>query len=146
MTADDRVIKSKGVYEIDTIEDVDSEYIQNAEKTTTSELTDVIDNMLETLMQKEEDKVKEREELKKIEKEQRAVGLGDFMAAKKAQCVKSLGAELYENIYDYLKKAKTAKKDYAIVQKEVASMVANDKDKMNMVFFIDQIVDKDMNS
>jgi len=100
-------------------------------------------SMFETLMKNEEDRVKEREELKKIEDEQRSVVRTDLMTEKKPQCIKALGVELYERIYNYLKNAKLGNKDSAIIQKDIFNMVGNDKDKMNMVFFIDQLVDKE---
>eukprot|EP00826_Nyctotherus_ovalis_P047531 TRINITY_DN5476_c0_g1_i2.p6 TRINITY_DN5476_c0_g1~~TRINITY_DN5476_c0_g1_i2.p6 ORF type:complete len:104 (+),score=51.04 TRINITY_DN5476_c0_g1_i2:1380-1691(+) len=102
--------------------------------------------MLDSLMQNEEDRVKEREELRRIESEQRAATPSNFMAGRKEQCIKSLGPELYDKVYKYLKKAKETKKAFGIVQKEISGMVGNDKDKMNMVFFIDQIVDREVNA
>jgi len=93
------------------------------------------------LMKKVEDRKKEMEEIKKIESEQKKISPISNMQGKKALCLRVLGPELYEKVYAYMKKAKSARVDFPIIQKEVQILVGKDKDKMNMVFFIDQIVE-----
>ena len=105
------------------------------------ELHNVMDSLKKALMRGEEDKAKEREEFRKIESEQRAAAPSMMMEGKKAQCIKVLGAELYERIYQYMKKAKMYKIDFQIMQKELNTLLGKDKDKMNMAFLIEQIIE-----
>ena len=110
------------------------------------ELTSVIDDVKKSLMRNEADKEKQRNELKQIETEQKAQAPNNFIIVMKAQCVKCFGEELYNKIYSYLMKAKTTNIDFNIMQRDINTMVGKDKDKMNMVFFIDQLVDKEMSN
>ncbi len=63
----------------------------------------------------------------------------------KEQCVRALGADLYAEIHKELKKYKEGAADFYAVQNEVSAMVGNDKDKMNKVFLIDQIIECEKN-
>ena len=99
-----------------------------------------MDSFKQALTRKVEDKKKENEELQKIENEQRAVTQVRTLKQRKEQALKILGPELFEKIYIYLKKALTANINPVSLQKELMAIVNNDKQKMDAVFNIEQII------
>lgn len=100
----------------------------------------MVNNVQEFLIQKMEDQAKDNEELKKIEIEQKS-GVGMNLSNKmKEQCIGALGAELYNKLYDCIRKLrKNGIKNYE--QSEEYKILANDKEKKNKAFNIDQIIE-----
>ena len=104
-----------------------------------------MDTYKRALMKKVEDRAKEQEELIKIEKEQRQVEpIANLTLGKKGFCIKALGLEMYDKVYRYLLKAKKSRIDHATMQKELLMLVNNNKDKMNVVFTIDQMIESEL--
>ena len=97
-------------------------------------------NVQEFLFQKIEDQAKDNEELKKIEIEQKS-GAGLNLSGKmKEQCIKALGVELYNKLYECIKSLrKKGIKNYE--QSEEFKKLASDKEKKNKAFNIDQIIE-----
>jgi len=110
-----------------------------------AEVDEVANSMKKQLAKKPEDKVKEKEELKRLETEQRKVVLGTTILDKKDDCIKELGKEGYEKIYNVLKKANQGKIKSQDMSSEIEKIIGKDKRKMNYVFIIDQIVATDAN-
>ncbi len=93
-------------------------------------------------MRAREDRAKEKETMEKIETEQRAAGpQAGVGAGKRAQCVKALGPELFDKVYQCIKRAMISKTDFQQMQKDLLTLVNNDKEKMNVVFLVDQMVE-----
>ena len=110
------------------------------------ELNIIMDNFKKALMRRVEDRAKEQEEFAKIESEQKAVVQNNFMSDKKEQCMKTLGPDLFEKMYQYMKKSKASKVDFQTMQKGILTLVNKDKDKMNMAFLIDQLIESEVTS
>lgn len=97
-------------------------------------------------MTREEDQVKEKEELKRIENEQRLTRQDDLHLKMKEQCIASLGLRLYNKIYQCLKKAKLDNIHFHTLQEQLKSIIGNDKEKMNKAFLIDQIIESEISA
>lgn len=100
----------------------------------------MVNNVQEILFQKVEDKAKDNEEIKEIEREQKSATCKSINEKMKEQCIKSLGPELFQKLYDCMKKLKK-KGVYNFDQSEEFKKLANDKEKKNRAFFIDQIIE-----
>ena len=59
----------------------------------------------------------------------------------KEQCIKALGEEMYNKIYQYLKKNEGKTADLFAFQNELKTLIGNDKDKINKAFLIEQIIE-----
>ncbi len=89
--------------------------------------------------------MKEKAELDLIEHEQKMATQYDLHWKMKEQCIQALGLDLYQKIHQRLKKYKEGLADFMVVHDEVAAMVGNDKEKMNKIFLIDQIIECEKN-
>ena len=96
-------------------------------------------------MTKKEDQVKEKEELEKIENEQKLATQYDLHWKMKEQCIAMLGLDVYNQIYQCLKKCKEKDVDFFSIQNEIKQLVGPDKEKMNKAFLIDQIIECEKN-
>lgn len=107
------------------------------------EMDDIANYYKRVLTRKPEDKVKEKEEFKKMETEQRSVVFGASIFGRKEQCVQTLGKETFEKVYGYLRRAKMENIPPRKVKDELSKFSGNDKDKMNAIFLIDQMAELD---
>jgi len=110
-----------------------------------TEIEEIVDICKAILLNKKEDQVKEKEEWVKIEKEQKLTTQYDLHWKMKEQCIMSLGEDMYNRIYHYLKKSKEEPGDFFTVQSQLKDIVGSDKEKMNKVFLIDQIIECEKN-
>ncbi len=102
-----------------------------------------MDSFKKALTRKAEEIAKDEAMLRNIEKEQKAAGPASNMAGMKARCLEILGPKVYEEMYGFLKKARSTRLDMGRVQEKLAEMVGGDKLKMNMAFLIDQIIEQE---
>lgn len=93
------------------------------------------------LEKKKEDRIKDAQEYSKILSEQQIIIQADPNGKKKEKCIQILGEELYNKVYDCLKKARE-KNSFKI--NELKQLVGNDKEKLNISFLIEQIIDSEM--
>ncbi len=101
-----------------------------------------MDSYKKALTRRLEDRAKEKEAMAKIETEQRLVEPpSNSMAGKREQCLKVLGPDMYEKVYQYLKRARAARPDFHSLQNELLALINKDKSKINYAFLIDQIID-----
>lgn len=112
-------------------------------------MTDIVNLCKGILLTKKEDQAKEKEELAKIENEQKLaaqlITQYDLHWKMKEQCIKILGEEMYNKIYMCLKRNKEKDTDFFVVQNEIKLLVGNDKEKINKAFLIDQIIECEKN-
>ena len=126
------------------LEDTKTKEQQIPQPTATIELDKIVLSFHQALSQTTEDRVKEKENLKQFEKEQR---LSELMSPieskeiKKAHCIKLLGEETFYKIYNYLKQARVKNMPFDVVKEQIDIITHKDKHKMNAIFIIDQIVD-----
>ncbi len=109
------------------------------------ELTQIINLCKGILQTGEEDQAKEKAELEKIENEQKLATQYDLHWKMKEQCIYMLGMELYNKIYQCLKRSKEKDTDFSTIQNEIKVLVGGDKEKMNKAFLIDQIIECEKN-
>lgn len=109
-----------------------------------AEVDTIIDSFQQALTRKAEDRVKEKENLKAFEAEQKLmepISPSNSILEKKNQCIKILGKETFHKVYNYLKKAKMEGIPFDIMKQKMDSMINKDKPKMNAIFTVDQIVE-----
>lgn len=102
----------------------------------------MVHNAQAILFQKVEDKAKDTAELKKIETEQRAATTIHSSGKMKDQCIKTLGYEFYQKLYECMKNLKMqGVEDFN--ESEEFKKLACDKCKKDWAFYIDQILEKE---
>ena len=94
-----------------------------------------------TLSLKTEERAKEKEELAKIETEQRAAVSHNASANMMTQCLASLGQDLYERMYQCFIQAQEQNQPFPLLLKKIKDLVKNDKEKLNKAFLIEQIIE-----
>lgn len=111
-----------------------------------NEVNEIANSLRKMLGKRPEDKVKEAEELQKIEIEQKnykkQAMFGSQVTAQKDDCIKKLGKETYEKAYNHFKKAQEGKVSYKTLTQDIEKLVG--KANMNTAFIIEQIVVTDM--
>lgn len=111
-----------------------------------NEVDEVADSFKKLLSKKSEDRAKEGEELEKIEAEQRnytkQAMFGSQVTKQRDDCIKKLGKENYEKVYEHFKKAQEGKVSFKTLTQDIEQLIG--KANMDTAFIIDQIVVTDM--
>lgn len=106
-----------------------------------NEMDEIVNSYKKMLNRKTEDKVKEKEELKRIENEQRAVKFGNAIFGKKSECVKVLGKESFNKIYNYYMKVRAGSLSLKDATEKLNAIIGNDKAKLDKAFLVEQMVE-----
>ncbi len=105
------------------------------------EVQEMVEIYKSTLSLKTEERAKEKEELNKIESEQRAAAPSNTSASMKAQCIASLGPDLYQRMYQCFIQAQEHDQPFPVLMDKIKHLVNNDKEKINKAFLIEQIIE-----